>query len=499
MNLMLLAEAEQSNWVRGFWFVFMILSNVTFLLAVLSIPSVLIRRRGRPQAALSWVLAMLTIPVLGLLLWWAMGRTHLERKRRKRRRSKSRVTAKMSQMLEDGRAAGETKWDLLPIERFPPQEAEWAFTPTVGNQARLLIDAKETYAEMERMILDAREFIHIIFYIWQPDPIGEKFRDLLVERAKAGLQVRVLLDAFGSSYVLKKFMDPLREAGGEIAIFGPTILRRWHLEVNFRNHRKLVLVDGKEAVIGGLNIGQEYTHHWHDLAILVAGPALDQLQEVFVEDWAFAKGPDFVGKRHFGRWKKPLPAADEDEDRCEPTICAVIASGPLGEMNMTHEAFLLAIAGARQRVWLTTPYFVPDQTILAALRTAVFRGVDVRVLVPEEPDAWLVGLASRSYYPFLLRTGVRIFEFKGDTLHAKAAVIDGDIAFVGSANMDVRSFKLNFELSCFLQCETLCHRLAELYETDMSKSNEIHFKDLEHRGYWTQVGEAAAHLMSPLL
>jgi cardiolipin synthase A/B len=499
MNFMLLAEGEQSGWVKGFWFVFMVMSNITFLLALLSIPSVLVHRRGRPQAALSWVLAMLTVPVVGLLLWWAMGRSHLERKRRKRRRRISKISADISKVYKETPAKLETKWELLPIERFPPQEAEWAFPPTINNQARLLVDAKETYAEIERMIRDAQTFIHIIFYIWQNDSIGEKFRDLLVEKANAGVQVRVLVDAFGSSRVVKHFMDPLREAGGEIAIFGPTILRRWHLEVNFRNHRKLVLVDGKEAVVGGLNIGEEYTHNWHDLAILLGGPSIDQLQEVFMEDWAFANGSDFVGKQYFGRWQGADEPDLNHEEMCEPTICAVIASGPLGEMNLTHEAFLLAIAGAKERIWLTTPYFVPDQTILAALRTAVFRGVEVRVLVPEEPDAYLVGLASRSYYPFLLATGIRIFEYKDDILHAKAAVIDHDIAFVGSANMDVRSFKLNFELSCFLECESLCQRLADLYESDIKKSNEIRTEDLNHRGYWTQVSEAAAHLMSPLL
>ena len=499
MNLMLLAEAEGSKWGEGFWFVFMVLSNVTFVLAVLSIPSVLVRRRGRPQAALSWVLAMLAVPVLGLLLWWAMGRTHLERKRRKRRRSASKVSKKLSQVVEKTSGAKEVEWELMPIERFPPADAEWAFPPTIDNQARLLVDARETYAEMERMIRDAREFIHIIFYIWQNDPIGERFRDLLIEKARTGVQVRLLLDAFGASPVIKRFMDPLRAAGGEVAIFGPTILRRWHLEVNFRNHRKLVLVDGREAVIGGLNIGQEYTRKWRDLAILLAGPALDQLQEVFVEDWVFAQGTDFVDESYFGRWRGADDPELRDATMCEPTICAVIASGPLGEMNLTHEAFLLAIAAAEDRIWLTTPYFVPDQTILAALRTAAFRGVDVRILVPADPDAWLVGLASRSYYPFLLKTGIRIFEFKDEILHAKAAVIDHNIAFVGSANMDVRSFKLNFELSCFLQCESLCQRLAEQFSADIAKSDEVSLEDIQHRGYWTQVCEAAAHLLSPLM
>jgi cardiolipin synthase len=499
MNLMLLAETEQSSWVRGFWFVFMVLSNVTFVLALLSIPSVLVRRRGRPQAALSWVLAMLTVPVVGLLLWWAMGRTHLERKRRKRRRSSSKASARISQVHGAVSETRETQWELLPIERFPSDDAEWAFPPTTDNRSRLLIDAKETYAEIERMIREAREFIHIIFYIWQKDPIGEQFRDLLVEKARAGVQVRVLLDAFGSSHVIKQFMDPLREAGGEIAIFGPTILRRWHLEVNFRNHRKLVLVDGTEAVVGGLNVGEEYTHHWHDLAVLIAGPALDQLQEVFVEDWTFAKGSDFVDRQYFGRWREVEKPDRHEASMCEQTICAVIASGPLGGLNLTHEAFLLAITNAKERIWLTTPYFVPDQPLLAALRTAVFRGIDVRVLVPEEPDAILVAWASRSYYPFLLRAGVRIFEYKNDILHAKAAVIDRDVAFVGSANMDVRSFKLNFELSCFLQCKSLCEGLTALYESDLHKSDEVLLEELSHRGYWTQVREAAAHLMSPLL
>ena len=470
-----------------------IVSFVAFLLALLSTPSVLMNRRGRPQAALAWVLVLVTIPLLGLFLWWAMGRTHLARKRKKKRRSAAKISQRLNKLQRASTSPMATNWELVSLRRLPPDDAEWGFLPTKGNHVRLLEDADETYPEFERLIAGAREHVHLMFYIWRNDAVGIRFRDLLIEKAKAGVEVRVLLDAFGASKVTGRFMNALREAGGEVRIFGPAVYLQRHLEFNFRNHRKLLIADGQHAVLGGLNIGKEYTAAWHDMALRLQGPVIDQLQEVFVEDWAFAKGKDFVDKRHFDRWGEAQQLVGS------PAVCAVVASGPHSSLNLTHEAFFVAINRAEKRVWLTTPYFVPDSPILTSLRTAVFRGVDVRILVPESSDAPLVTLASRSYYPDLLRFGVRIFEYAGTMLHSKTAVLDDDLSFVGSANLDVRSFRLNFELNCFVKSQPVCSELGRVFQQDLKNSREIMAADLEKRGYFVQLAESAAHLMSPLL
>lgn len=467
----------------------------TYVLALLSIPSVLLARRGRPQAALSWLLLLLLLPVLGLFLWWAIGRKHLVRRRRKRRQAAEQISRRLTELQTELPTPPHADWGLMPIKRLPAEEAEWVFPPTTSNRVHLLVDSNEAYPAVEKMIRDATDHVHVLFYIWEADDTGRRFRDLLIDKARGGVEVRVLLDAVGSQGASGRFMDPLRAAGGEVVAFMPPVVFRRSLELNFRNHRKLVLVDGRRAIIGGLNIGDEYLHGWHDSALQLEGPVVDQLQEVFTDDWHFAKGKEFELAEHFGRWAK----FDEEGTGYAPAVCGVVASGPHTELNMMHEAFFMAINAATQRIWLTTPYFIPDLTILAALRTAVFRGVDVRLLVPEQSDNRLVKMASRSYYPELLRSGVRIFEYADGILHAKTAVLDDDMSIVGSANVDIRSFRLNFELNCIVKNVALARRLAELFEQDMGHSREVTCESLERSSYVSRLCEAAAHLMSPLL
>jgi cardiolipin synthase len=317
---------------------------------------------------------------------------------------------------------------------------------------------------------------------------------LLIERASDGVEVRVLYDAVGGSEVGGKFMRPLEEAGGKVGVFLPPRLLRRSLEVNFRNHRKIVVCDGQVGFLGGLNIGDEYAGTIRDAMVRIEGPAVDQLQEVFAEDWYFATGEDYVDAEFMGRWRNH-PHRREGA----PAVCAIVPSGPHTEYNFTLEAFLIALHRARGRIWITTPYFIPDQTITAALRTAVFRGVDVRLLVPEKGDHRIVAMASRSYYPVLLQAGVRIFHYRGGLMHAKTVLIDDNLTIIGSANMDLRSFRLNFEINLFAQSIPLAKDLANLFENFASESTEVSWEAIQKTSYTAQFAEAAAHLLSPLL
>ena len=476
------------DWHLNWWTV---LAAVFFVLAMLSLPSVLLKRQGRPQSALSWVLILFLLPVVGLFLWWAVGRQHLRRQRRKRQKSTQEVSEQLTEAQVALPTPSESAWEMLSIKNLPDEALEWFYPPTVKNHAQLLHNAEQAYPAIEKMIADAEHHIHLLFYIWNPDETGTRFRDLLIKKAQDGVEVRLLLDGLGSSRACGSFMDALRAAGGEVEVFMPTRLFQRRLDLNFRNHRKLVVVDDRVSVLGGLNIGDEYRGEWRDTAVQLQGPVVDQLQEVFADDWHFAKGADFASPRYFGQWKEQLPG--------EETTCSVIASGPHTDLNLTHEAFFVMINQATERVWLTTPYFIPDQTIVAALRTAVFRGVDVRVLLPEESDSKLVRLASQSYYPELLQSGMRIFEYGKGILHSKTAVFDNELSLVGSANMDNRSFRLNFELSCITQCEDLNRQMAQIYQDDLEQSREITLSAFEERSYFKQVLSALAHLLSPLL
>jgi cardiolipin synthase len=260
-----------------------------------------------------------------------------------------------------------------------------------------------------------------------------------------------------------------------------------------------VLIDGCTGFLGGINIGDEYTAGWHDLALQLEGPVVDQLQETFAEDWFFASGREIIAPHIFCQWLTPegraaLPPPDDDQ-----AVCSILASGPHTPHNFTHDALFLSLGQAKQRVYITTPYLIPEESTMAALRTAVYRGVDVRVLVPAKSDAWIVQWAGRSYYPDLLAAGVQLYEYLPDILHSKSVVIDDHLSIVGSANIDVRSFRLNFEASCLTRSKPLAHRLLDLFARDLRQSREITHEDLRRRSYLVQLGDAAAHLLSPLM
>jgi cardiolipin synthase len=486
----LISTLQNLGWSLNGWTAFTLVAE---LLALLTIPSVLLQRRGQSLSALSWTLSLIGLPFFGVLLWWGIGRTHLDRKRRKRRTARLTVTQGFVSLRPTD--AGEDEPDeFLSTFRFPAEDAGGIFPPVRGNRGRLLVDGAATYSALEEMVLPARHHVHFLFYIWQTDATGRRFRDLLVRKAKEGVQVRVLLDAMGGGKAAGRFMDPLREAGGHVAVFMPTRYFRRSLALNFRNHRKIVVVDGRTGYTGGLNIGDEYVGEWRDMGLRLEGPAASQLQEVFLDDWYFATRENCADPEYFDGAAEPA-----DEGSGLPVTCAMLAGGPDTRDNPTLDAFFLAITLSRERVWITTPYLAPGPDVLTALRTACYRGVDVRLLVPRWSDSRLLQLAGRSFYPALLRAGVRVYEYLPAVLHGKTWVFDSEHVAIGSANLDNRSFKLNFEITCFLRGPEAAAEMAAIYERDLTHSEEITLSRFEKRGSWTELKEAAANLLGPLL
>ncbi len=486
-----------ASWSKDWW---LLLLGLSYLVAILSVPSVLLQRRGQPHSAVSWLLVLFALPWIGVFLWWAIGRKHLERQRRRRRKAAARTAFALTRLREDAPALGAADPSLLPIERMPIEEAEWVFPPTVDNRLKLLVDATEAYPAMEAAIRAAQQHLHITFYSWNDDATGCYWRDLLIGKVRAGVQVRLLLDGLGSRFAHRhRMMKPLVEAGGEVAYFLPLTLLSTRPTINFRNHRKIVVVDGCTGFLGGINIGDEYKTDWHDLAVQMEGPVVNQLQETFAEDWFFVTGKEIVEPQIFCRWETPdgiasLPAVDD-----EHAVCSLLASGPHTPHNFTHDALFLCLAQAQRRVYITTPYLIPEASTMTALRTAVYRGVDVRLLLPAKSDAWIVQWAGRSYYPDLLAAGIQVYEYLPTVLHAKSVVIDDDLSIVGSANIDVRSFKLNFEASCLARSKPLALRLLDLFSRNLKQSREVTHEQLQRRSYFQQLADAAAHLMSPLM
>lgn len=446
--------------------------------ALLSVPSVLLKRRGRPLSALTWLFALIAMPVVGFLAWWAFGRTRIER------RLRPHVQRKKAYVRRHGapRTARQTRFDPLLPERA---RGEYAFF-SEANRIQLLTDGKSAFAAMEKELSAATHSIHLLFYIFKLDDTGNRLCALLAERARAGVEVRVLVDGFGSQATVRRLRRCLEGPNVRLGVFLPS--RLWPLHsprFNFINHRKILVVDNRIAFSGGMNIGREYEDEWRDLMLRAEGPSVQALNHIFLEDWYFSTGEAITD---------PLRASDASGQGCG---VAIVSSGPDTEAWI-HDAYFMAMTRTEKRLWLVTPYFIPTAAILTALRTAAGRGVDVRLIVPRLSDVKVATWASRSYYGILLAAGVRIFESHGPMLHAKAMVLD-DFCAVGTVNIDQRSMRLNFEVCAFVDDPAVTRQLATWMLGLAEPSEEMSQERLARVAYLQSLGESVAHLLSPLL
>lgn len=447
--------------------------------AWLTVPSVLLRRRGRPTSALLWLVVLLTMPPLGLLGWWLIGRTRIERKLRKHsHRKRNFAERRGAPVTERG-----TRFDGL----LPPRAFEDHAFNSSDNHVTLLLDGKQAFSELERRLDEARESVHLFFYIFKNDETGQRICQRLVACQRRGAKVRVLLDGFGSKGFVAEVKRRLVPHGIEVAVFFQTGLWPLKPRMNFVNHRKIVTIDNRIGFTGGINIGNEYEHDWRDLLICVEGPAVMGLNHIFLEDWYTSTQQELQDA--------PMISQKGEEPGVDTSI---ISSGPDTE-GWIHDAYFLAITQAKDRIYISTPYFIPTPSLVTALRTAAGRGVDVRLVLPSLSDVRLVMWASRSFYRSLILAGVRIFEYGAGMVHAKALVKDADVCCVGSANVDNRSFRLNFEISCFVADEKVTRELADWLEGLYAASHEVTAEELDREPLSRKLLESAAHLMSPLL
>lgn len=468
--------------------------DVSLIISLLSISTVvvvsvwIILEKRRPSSTLAWILALVFLPYIGLLMYLVLGRRRLRHTRRSIRQRKAfRGTL-------PGAASA-----LEPREHALIQmAARFADEPvTAGNRVRILKDATEAYPALFDAIGHARAYILVEYYIVQVDSAGERLRHALIEAARRGVRVYFLFDSVGSWNIDDGWLAPMREAGCECCAFLPLHLTPIRLRWNFRNHRKLVVVDGRVGLTGGINIGEEYEGknpdfgHWRDMHLEVHGPAVRSLERIFHDDWHLATGQVIERAGHF-----PDLLAEGSMGR---DLVQVLPSGPDREWETIHLQMFVAISTARTRCYVTTPYFVPDEPIRVALITAAMRGVDVRLLLPCKSDLPFVRYAGRSYVEELLRAGVRIFEYDAGVLHAKTMVVDTSYGTVGSANMDIRSFRLNFEVNVFVYGREFAERLERVFEEDCAVSTELELESFLRRPRREKVIESFARVCSPLL
>jgi cardiolipin synthase A/B len=444
-----------------------------------------------PASTVAWILALAALPGVGLLLYFVLGPRRVGRERSRRARAQRRIRASLPNLhaLSDvSRAEGQ----MRQLMALALNNSESPLSS--GNAVRILRNGTECFPALEEAIRGAQHHIHLEYYIFDPDETGTKFRDLLVERAKAGVQVRLLVDAIGSSALGPSFFKPLLDAGGEAAFFNRVrLLRLVRPLVNFRSHRKIVVVDGQIGFTGGLNIADEYAglvpeNVVRDTHVRIAGPAVRALQLLFLEDWNFATDKSLTEPRLF---------ADVPEQG--DAMVQIVGSGPDKAWRAIQQVYFSAVTQANDRLLISTPYFVPDPSIATALCTAALRGVDVQLLLPRRADSRVGSAAARSYYDDLLAAGVRIFEYLPGFMHAKTVVVDRKFASVGSANFNSRSFSLDFEVNALLYSPQLAGELEDIFKQDLTVSKEVTAESRQTLGFFGRLGEGTARLLSPLL
>ncbi|HEY1794362.1 MAG TPA: cardiolipin synthase [Opitutaceae bacterium] len=460
------------------------------------IPHLLLLKK-RPSATLAWLWAIVFIPFVGAVAYLGFGTDRLKRKRLRRRSLYSARSAR--QRIQPDEEVGPSAGVL---GRLPRRDRQFFSLLARINQiptssagtVSILRDAAEFYSALEERIATARHHIHLEFYIWNADATGARFLQALVGAARRGVVVRLLLDGVGSHGLAEDLMKELRAAGGRFSWFQSLDPKRNRFFLNLRNHRKLAVIDGASAFVGGMNIGREYEGldpelgHWRDVQVEVDGPVVRELQDVFADDWFFATDEKISGPAFF-----PFPAAQAR------SAMQVVLGGPDRRNEPISKSIVSLLNEASDRVWIATGYFVPDDIILAALELAASRGVDVRLLISERNDhPWLVTVG-RSYYGQLLAAGVRIFEYSAGINHAKVMLADGHWAMVGSANLDYRSMRLNFELNLLCHSQERNGELARILEHDFALSQEVDPAVFAGRPFRRKFLEAALRPLSPML
>lgn len=491
---MLLPDTRDLVWLLLF---------LVYALAIFSVVHVL-RNYRTAQGAIGWIIGLISFPYVTLPLYYLLGRYRFEGYVAARRVEDDKVTPLIETLA---RMAGQ--WICDPPSNVDElkvitQLVRLPFTHS--NRCELLIDGRQTYQSMFDAIRSAQHYILLEFYIIRDDNVGRKLSDLLLERLGAGVRVYFLYDDIGSLGLSRFYIGKLSRAGAEVRSFNEASKRPKRLQINFRNHRKILVIDGQQGFVGGLNIGLEYLGAaakrapWRDTHVRLEGPSVLALQLVFSEDWYWS-----ANEIPTLSWSIQ-PQTDLAEAGKTPAgkglgkaAVFILPTSAADEFDTCELFFLNAIGHARERIWIASPYFVPDLQIINALQLAALRGVDVRILIPVKPDNLLVGLAAYTYLEMAARCGIKIYRFNAGFMHQKVLLVDDRYAGVGTANLDNRSLRLNFEVTAVVCETTFVRQIESMLVDDFAHAQPFTLDDYERCSPWFVLACRGARLMAPLL
>jgi cardiolipin synthase len=470
--------------------------SVLITLSVIFIGFVIFLENRHPTQTITWLVVLGSFPLVGFIFYILFGRNY----RKEKMFRKKYFLDKQAFLTVEGE--DDPRYDEKLRLMGEHQGKLFNLAQKIGNSpisfdtsTKILTNGEETFHHILEKLKKARHHIHLEYYIVRHDRIGQEIKNILIEKARQGVKIRFLYDAVGSWQLSKSYINDLRNAGIEMVTFGPVKLPFLNNKFNFRNHRKIIIIDGTIGFVGGLNIGDEYLGRdkhigfWRDTHLMLRGEAVRTLQLIFLQDWYYMTNHSFLTAEYLS------PQIDDESHGG----VQLIAGGPDNEWSVIKNIFFSMIGSAEKSVWIASPYFIPDEDIFSAIKIAALSGIDVRLLVPNKPDKRIVFHASRSYFPELLEAGVKVYEYQRGFMHSKIVIVDHELASIGTSNMDMRSFHLNFEVNAFLFRTKSTQKLVAEYLSDLEYSILLDKTTFQQRHLGFRLLESTARLLSPLL
>ncbi len=463
--------------------------DVFYFGIIIGIIVIIILDNRNPVKTLAWILVLMFLPVVGLLFYVFFGRSQ-RRERIIGKKVYNRLLKKpMAEYLAQDMSNFPRPYSRL-ISLF--QGTNQAF-PFDGNKVEIYTSGLSMLQSLLRELQKATKHIHLEFYIFEDDAIGRMVRDMLIDKARAGVEVRVIYDDVGCWKVPNRFFDEMRAEGIEVRSFLKVRFPLFTSKVNYRNHRKIVVIDGRVGFVGGMNLAERYMRGvswgvWRDTHLLMEGSAVHGLQTAFLLDWYFVDRTLISSASYFPKLEIK-----------GTSLIQVVTSDPIGDWEEIMQGLVMAISGAKRYFYIQTPYFLPTETFLNAMQTAALAGVDIRLMLPMKADNRLTHLGSCSYLEDVLRAGVKVYFYQKGFLHSKMMVSDDEFSTAGSTNVDFRSFEHNFEVNAFIYDMATALEMREIFLHDQRACVQVFLKNWIKRPWWRKAGESLMRLFSPLL
>lgn len=485
------------DWTQ-IWSIASVVLLISYQVVILLTLLFLLLDNRKPEKTIAWAIVLILLPVVGLISYMILGRNLRKEKLldRKSLMDDDRViklrTQQLEKLINNEIDLGDAIHDRKNIITFLLKSSKALLSEynTIKHFSQGIDAFESILTDLER----AQHHIHMEYYVFEPDAIGRSIKDILIRKAKEGVEVRFIYDSVGSWNLSRKFLKEMEEAGVMTREFLPVRFPWFTSRVNYRNHRKIIVIDGTIGYVGGMNVADRYIEGtpklgiWRDSHLKLTGGSVRALQLVFCVDWDFVDGKTLDGVERF------FPETRVENKK----LIQIAASGPDSETSYMMETYFAAIVTAKKFIYITTPYFLPNESILTALRTAALAGVEIRIIIPRKSDSYMVSFASLSYIQSLLKIGVRVYFYRRGFVHAKTMVVDGVISSVGTANMDYRSFDYNLEVNAIIYDEEFANELVSQFNKDIKESEEISLERWRKRKIIDKLRQSAARLFAPI-